>query len=241
MKRRIIALIPARSGSERLKDKNLKKLNNKPLLYYAIKSAIKAKIFDKIVVSTDSKKYKSIAQKYGASVPFLRPKKFAKSTSIDFEWIKFTLDKLSKNKLEYDIFFILRPTNPFRTHKTILRAWKKFKLQINKNDCLRAVELCKQHPYKMWLKQKQNIRPLINKRISKQGPNYNMQMKSLPKIYVQNASLEISKISNLKKYKTITGKKILPFFTKQHEGFDVNYKFDLIYANYLVKNKIVKI
>jgi CMP-N-acetylneuraminic acid synthetase len=241
MKRRIIALIPARSGSERLKDKNSKKLNNKPLLYYAIKSAIRAKIFDNIVVSTDSKKYKTIAQRYGASVPFLRPKKISKSTSIDFEWINFTLDKLSKNQLEYDIFFILRPTNPFRTHNTILRAWKKFKLQINKSDCLRAVELCKQHPYKMWLKQKQNIKPFINKKNSKKKPYYNMQLKSLPKIYVQNASLEISKISNLKKYKTITGKKILPFFTKQYEGFDINYKFDLIYANYLVKNKIVKI
>ena len=58
---------------------------------------------------------------------------------------------------------------------------------------------------------------------------------------MQNASLEISKISNLKKYKTITGKKIVPFFTKKYEGFDINYEFDLVYANYLLKQKKIKI
>jgi CMP-N,N'-diacetyllegionaminic acid synthase len=236
MKNKIIALIPARSGSERLKDKNIKDLNGKPLLYYSIKSALKSKIFDKIILSTDSTKYKSIAQKFGADVPFLRPKKFAKSNSPDFDWINFTLNKLKKNGTQFDLFFILRPTNPFRTHNTILRAWKKFKSNYKKFDCLRAVEPCKQHPYKMWIKKKDSIKPFFNKKKSKQ-PYYNMQMKSLPKIYIQNASLEISKVSNLKKYKTITGKKIMPFFTKDNEGFDINYKIDLLYAKKIFNNK----
>jgi len=240
MKKKIIALIPARSGSERLRNKNIRNLNNRPLIYYAIKSAIRSKLFDKVIVSTDSKRYKLIAEKYGASVPFLRPNKFSKSTSVDFDWINYTINKLKETGFHYDIFFILRPTNPFRTHKTILRAWKEFKEQISKTECLRAVEECKQHPYKMWVKKKFFIKPLI-KKLKFKKPFYNMQMKSLPKIYVQNASLEISKISNLKKYKTITGKKIMPFFTKDYEGFDINYQFDLFYANYLLKNKIVKI
>ena len=175
MKKKIIALIPARSGSERLKNKNIKNLNNKPLLYYAINSAVKSKIFDKVVVSTDSIRYKLIAKKYGAEVPFLRPKKFAKSTSMDFDWVNFTLNELKK------------------------------------------------------------------KGLNSSKPYYNMQMKSLPNIFVQNASLEISKISNLTKYKTITGKKIVPFFTKKYEGFDINYEFDLVYANYLLKQKKIKI
>lgn len=236
MEKKIIALIPARSGSERLKDKNIKNINGKPLLYYSIKSALKSKIFDEIVVSTDSKKYKSIAEKYGAQVPFLRPKKFAKSNSPDFDWINFTINRLKKNGGIYDIFFILRPTNPFRTHHTIIRAWKKFEYSYRNFDCLRAVEPCKQHPYKMWVKNKDSIKPFINKKKIKQ-PYYNMQMKSLPKIYIQNASLEISKVSNLSKYQTITGKKIMPFFTKDYEGFDINYNIDLLYAKKIFKNK----
>ena len=213
MKKKIIALIPARSGSERLKDKNIKNINGKPLLYYSIKSALKSKIFDEVVVSTDSKNYKSIAQKFGAYVPFLRPKKFAKSNSPDYDWVNFTVNRLKEHGKYYDIFFILRPTNPFRTHKTIIRAWKKFKYSYQRFDCLRAVEQCKQHPYKMWVLKKDLIKPFINKKKSKQ-PYYNMQMKSLPKIFVQNASLEISKVSNLSKYRTITG-----YVREQDVGF----------------------
>ncbi len=67
-----IAIIPARSGSKGLKDKNIKLLNEKPLLYYSINAAIKSKMFDEIMVSTDSQKYADIAISFGASVPFLR-------------------------------------------------------------------------------------------------------------------------------------------------------------------------
>ena len=73
---KLIALIPARFGSERIKDKNIINLFGHPLIAYAINAAIKTKIFDKILVSTDSLKYKKIAEKYGAEIPFLRPKKF---------------------------------------------------------------------------------------------------------------------------------------------------------------------
>ena len=95
MKKRfkLIALIPARKGSERIKNKNIYNLNNKPLIAYTIRSAIKSKIFDRIIVSTDSLKYAKISKKYGAEVPFLRPKKFSKSNSPDYEWLKFTINK----------------------------------------------------------------------------------------------------------------------------------------------------
>ena len=74
-KLKLIALIPARSGSQRIKNKNIYNLNNKPLIAYSIKSALKSKIFDRIIVSTDSLKYAKIAKRYGADV-LLRPKSF---------------------------------------------------------------------------------------------------------------------------------------------------------------------
>ena len=145
---RLIALIPARSGSKRLKDKNILKLGKKPLIAHTIDYAKKAKIFDKIIVSTDSKKYASLGKKYGAEVPFLRPSKFSTSTSPDYGWVYFTLQKLEDSGCKFTHFFILRPTNPFRDDKTILKAWKKFK-RYNP-ESLRAISLCKEHPYKMW-------------------------------------------------------------------------------------------
>ena len=124
---KIIALIPSRSGSERIKNKNIIKLGNKHLIGYTIKEAIKSKLFNYILVSTDSKKYAKIAKSYGAKVPFLRPKKFARSISPDFEWVNHSINFLKKKKLNFDYFFILRPTNPFRTANTILKGWNFYK------------------------------------------------------------------------------------------------------------------
>ena len=233
---KLIALIPARSGSQRIKNKNIYNLNNKPLIAYSIKSAIKTKIFDRVIVSTDSVKYAKIAKKYGADVPFLRPKKFSKSTSPDYEWLKFTIDKLDKEKYNFTHFFILRPTNPFRSHKTILRAWRELR-KNKKAESLRAVQISKSHPGKMWKLQGKFIKPILNLTILNQ-PSYNNQFKSLPNVYIQNASLEISKKEVIKKYKTICGKKIIPFFTNEIEGFDINYISDLNQAKKIIKKNI---
>ncbi len=235
---KLIALIPARQGSERIKNKNIIRIFNLPLLAHTIIAAKKSKIFDKIILSTDSKKYAKIGSKFGAETPFLRPKIFSKSISPDFEWVNFTLNKLKKKGENFTHFFILRPTNPFRSHKTILRAWKKFK-SVRNVDSLRAVETCKQHPGKMWTQSGEQIYPLMYMYKKKKGqPYFNMQFKSLPKVLVQNGGLEISKVSVLKHNKTITGKKIIPFFTSKKEGLDINYPVDIILANYYKKKKL---
>lgn len=239
IKKRIIALIPARQGSERIKNKNIKNFFSHPLLAYAIQSAIKSKLFEKVVVSTDSLKYAKIAKYYGAEVLSLRPKKISSSKSPDYDWINYTIDLYKKKKINFTHFFILRPTNPFRNSNTIKAAWKKYKTYKN-CDSLRAVSLVKEHPGKMWKEKHNFIFPLIKKKISNQ-PTYNSQYKSLPTILVQNASLEISKTSVLDKYKTITGKKIIPYFNDKFESYDINYPLDLEFAEYLVSRKKVKL
>ena len=222
---KIIAFIPARSGSKRIKNKNILKIEKKPLLSYTIVEAKKSKVFDKVIVVTDSKKYKKIAEKYGAEVPFLRPKKTATDKSPDIAWLKWIIRKLHLN--ENDIFSILRPTSPFRKASTIKRAWKLFNTNKKKIDSIRAVEICKQHPGKMWISKNSLIVPLINKKIN-DVPYHSSQFKILPKIYVQNASLEISFVKNITQKNSISGKKILPFYTKNLEGLDINNKEDLI-------------
>ena len=126
----------------------------------------------------------------------------------------------------------MRPTSPFRTGKTIKKAWKYF--VGKKADSLRAVEEVKQNPGKMWIVKKGYLKPLLNYHVKDQ-PSFNNQTKILKKTYIQNASLEISNIDVLNKYKTITGKKILPFFTNELEGFDINYTFDLKFIKMKIK------
>src|SRR5205085_2482814 len=87
----VVALIPARSGSERVRDKNIRPLAGHPLLAYAVAAALQADVFDRVVCSTDSGKIAEVAQRYGADVPFLRPTELATATSPDIEWITHAL------------------------------------------------------------------------------------------------------------------------------------------------------
>ena len=231
----IVALIPARSGSKRVKNKNINVIGGHPLIAYTISSAIKANIFDDIIVSTDSEKYSSIAEYYGAKAPFLRPEKIADDNSPDIDWVSFTLDNLEKS---YDCFSILRPTSPFRTANTIKRAWQEFKSKKD-IDSLRAVEKCSQHPAKMW-KVENGLLNNILLGNNNGVPWHSCQYSSLPEIYVQNASLEIAWTRVIYDKQSIAGEKIIPFFTEDLEGFDINKPQDWVYANYLIKERKIK-
>ena len=239
IKKDLIALIPARSGSHRIKHKNIENFDGHPLIAHTINSAIESKLFKKVIVLTDSIKYAKISEYYGAEIPFIRTKKISSNNSPDYEWVNSVFKFYKKKKINFTHFFILRPTNPFRNSNTIKAAWKKYKTYKN-CDSLRAVSLVKEHPGKMWKEKRNFIFPLIKKKISNQ-PTYNSQYKSLPTILVQNASLEISKTSVLDKYKTITGKKIIPYFNDKFESYDINYPLDLEFAEYLVSRKKVKL
>ena len=146
MSHRVVALIGARSGSERVPGKNVRRLAGHPLLAYAIETARQSGVFERIVVSTDSEEIAKVARWYGADVPFLRPDEYATATSPDIEWIAWTLPRLEER---YDLFAIVRATNPFRGPDTIRRGLEQL-LATPEADSIRAVERVKQHPGKMW-------------------------------------------------------------------------------------------
>ena len=124
----MIAIIPAKKYSSRLKNKNLKLLNGKPLIYYTIKAALKSKYITKVLVSTDSKKIAKISQKMGAEVPFIRPKKLTKSNTTLAEVCVHALEFLQKSeKKKINSILALQPTSPLRTYKDIDKAIKIFK------------------------------------------------------------------------------------------------------------------
>ena len=145
--RSVVAFVPARSGSERVPGKNVRPLAGHPLLAYAIETARQSGVFDRVVVSTDSEEIAEVARWYGADVPFLRPAEYATSTSPDIEWLTYTLAELPER---YDLFALIRCTNPFRGPDAVRRGLDQL-LATPEADSLRAVELVKQHPGKMWL------------------------------------------------------------------------------------------
>ncbi len=229
----IVALIPARSGSKRVPDKNIRPLAGHPLIAYTIAAAIDSGIFSEVVVSTDSEHYAKIVQHYGAEIPFLRPTELAGDQSPDIEWVEYTLKQLQQAGRTYDCFSILRPTSPFRLAQTIKRAWEAFSTQ-NGVDSLRAVEKCNQHPGKMWVIRGHRMTPLLPLGPAEQ-PWHSSQYPSLPEIYVQNASLEIAWSRVVFEDRTIAGNVVMPFLTREYEGFDVNSEYDWQLAEHMVE------
>jgi CMP-N,N'-diacetyllegionaminic acid synthase len=228
----VIALIPARVGSKRVPGKNIRVLGGHPLIAYTIAPAIASGVFDAVMVSTDSEEIAAIARHYGAEVPFLRPAAFAGDTSPDIEWVEHTLTTLRERGRGPECFSLLRPTSPFRTPETLQRAWKTF-VDDPRADSLRAVEPCTQHPAKMWIARGKRLLPLLPFGPAEQ-PWHSSQYQSLPKVYVQNASLEIAWSRIVFEGRTIAGETIVPFLTSEMEGFDINNRFDWLIAEQLL-------
>ena len=232
-----VAFIPARSGSKRIPNKNIMPLAGHPMLAYTVHAANKSGIFDSVICATDSQQYADIASHYGAEVPLLRSANISDDKSADIEWVSWMLHELYLMGRQYEVFSILRPTNPFRLASTIQRAWDSF-VEEPKADSLRAVEKCKQHPGKMWILRGQRMLPLMPYSLDS-VPWHSSQYASLPEIYVQNASLEIAWTKTVLEYGSIAGEVVIPFISKDFEGFDINEPEDLFLAkHYLAEGQV---
>jgi CMP-N,N'-diacetyllegionaminic acid synthase len=217
-----VALVPARTGSERVPGKNVLPLAGHPLIAYSIAAARQSGLFETIVVSTDSEAIAEVARAYGADVPGLRPPELATAVSPDIEWVLQAMEGRDE-----ELFSILRPTSPFRTAATIRRAWEQLLALGDRADSIRAVERARQHPGKMWVLDGELMRPVLEQ--PREGtPTYSTQTKALPPVYVQNSSLEIAWTHVLAApWPEIAGERIAPFLTEGWEGFSIDYPDDV--------------
>jgi CMP-N,N'-diacetyllegionaminic acid synthase len=227
-----IALIPARSGSKRVPNKNIRPLAGHPMLAYSVCAAIDSGVFDAVVCATDSEEYAAVARHYGAEVPVLRPVAISGDKSPDVEWVRWMLDVLRERGRDYSVFSILRPTSPFRRAETIARAWRAF-LADRHADSLRAVERCKQHPGKMWVLRGNRMLPVMPFTLNG-TPWHSSQYAALPEIFAQDASLEIAWTRIVAEQGSIAGEAIIPFVSAGLEGFDINEPEDLVLAEYFI-------
>lgn len=223
---KILCLIPARSGSKGLPDKNIKIMIDKPLMAWSIEQAKNTEYYKrgdmKIVVSTDSKKYKDIGLKWGAQVPFLRPKELSKDNSTDLMFIKHALLWLNENeKYKPDYILHLRPTQPCREKGLIDDCLNKF---IGRNfDSLRTVIPTEKTPYKMYMKNENELIPLFNN-VNGICEPYNIGRQYLPKTYLHNGYVDIIK-SDLLKTGRLSGK-ILAYEMRECDNIDIDTEED---------------
>jgi CMP-N,N'-diacetyllegionaminic acid synthase len=201
-----VALVPARAGSERVPGKNVRELAGHPLIAYSIAAARESGVFGAIVVSTDSEKIAEVARRYGAEVMAGR---------------------------DEEIFGILRPTSPFRSAGTIRRAFERLVELGDRADSIRAVELVRQHPGKMWVLEGDLMRPFADQP-AEGVPFHSMQYQALPQVYVQNSSLELAWSRVLDGEPSIAGERVAPFLTDGLDGLTIDYPQDFERAERLV-------
>lgn len=229
-----IAFIPARQGSERVLNKNVKLLNNHPLLSYTVKAAIHSDLFDQVVIITDSQYYADVAVDYGAFCPGMRPGYTATPTSPDFDWLEWVCEAMSIAE-SCDLFSILRPTSPLRSPADIKSAFDLFEKNSAWCDSVRAMKKVQEHPGKMWSLSGNFACPIMPFQTMDKTPWHSSQMKSLPQIYVQSAAIEISKFLNVKK-KSISGDFVCPFIHEGPSTLDINSNDDWVLAEHYAKS-----
>lgn len=224
----ILCIIPARSGSKGLRDKNIMEFKGKPLLSWSIEHAQQSKYskYMKIIVSTDSEKYAEISKQYGAEAPFLRPSNISGDISSDYECIKHCVDWLKENEnYESDIILHLRPTQPCRKIEHINLAIEKFIIIRDKYDSLRSVIPIEKSPYKMYSINNDELKPLFDEVNNIKEP-YNQARQLLPQCYLHNGYIDILNTDILTN-NTISGTKIYPFVMDMDNNIDIDEKKDI--------------
>lgn len=181
-----IAIIPARSGSKGLKDKNIKELNGKPLLAYSINAAITSKMFDEVMVSTDSELYADVARKNGASVPFLRSNEQSGDNSGSWGVVEEVLRNYKECGKLFDTVCLLQPTSPLRTANDIIDGYE---LLMKKNaDAITAV--CEMDHSPLWA----TVLPEDNSLSEFRKKLQSVPRQQLAKYYRINGALYIRKV-----------------------------------------------
>tara|TARA_B100001564_G_C20598825_1_gene651631 strand:+ start:206 stop:877 length:672 start_codon:yes stop_codon:yes gene_type:complete len=219
-----------RANSQKIKNKNLINLNKKPLMSYTIKSAVNSKLFDNIVVSSDSKKIQKLSKKFGAEVIFSRPKKLSTNYVPKLSAIKHAVINSEKHyKKKYDYVVDLDVTAPYRDSNDIKRAFKKFRK--SKKDMLVSVTKSRKNPYFNMLEIKNRNISLV-KKTSKEV----VARQKSPVVYDMNASIYIWKRDKLFKSRNLLQKSLSIYEMSQEKSIDIDTKLDLKINEILIKN-----
>lgn len=216
----VLAIIPARSGSKSVKDKNIREIGGKPMLAHSIAHAKEAKSVTRVILSTDSEHYAAIGREWGAEVPFLRPVEYATDTALDIDVFRHALTWLSDNENYMpDIVVQLRPTYPIRRPSDIDQMVQML-IDDPAADSVRSVAPAKEIPYKMWFNENGVLAPIMT-----DIPEcYNMPRQQLPKVYYQNACIDVTRPNVILEKNSMTGEKVLGYIME--ENFDIDTEED---------------
>jgi len=233
-------MIPARSGSKGVPNKNIKLLGGYPLIAYAICASRLSSEISRTIVSTDSPEYAEIAKKYGAEVPFLRPPEISQAKSLDIEFIQHAIQWFDENEgLIPDILVHIRPTTPLRDPEIIDEAIRLFQ-KDSQATSLRSVHELAESPHKVFnIDSNGYLKGLFPD--DPRPEYYNLPRQSFPTAYHPNGYVDIIRCEFVQKNDSLHGQKMIGFITPV--SIEVDRREDFEYLEYLLtkeKNPVLE-
>ena len=221
-----IAIIPARSGSKGLPNKNILMLGNKPLIAYTIEAALKSREFERVIVSTDSLEYKYIAEKFGAKV-FMRSEELSNDKASSFVVIE---DVLNKIEITVDYFVLLQVTSPFRNENHIKESIKVFEKGIDTYDFLVSMQKSD--------KSSSLIKPIYNSgTLEEYNIDYSNYSRQKYDEYHPNGAIFIGKVKEYLEQKHFFGKRAKAYFMNKEDSIDIDDSLDFEIAITILNKK----
>ncbi len=229
---KIIGVIPARGGSKSIPRKNIKILRGKPLVAYTIEEAKKSKYLTHLVVSTEDEEIKNISLKYGAEVPFLRPKELATDDALAIPTVQHTVITIEKIKnIKYDYVIMLQPTTPLRETEDIDKALAML-IEADADGIISVVDVDNWHPMKM--KKFDENSYLIDYQTP---PVENPPRQILPKVYMVNGAIYATKRDIFMEKNTFKGEKCLGYIMPPKRSVNIDTEIDFLIAEYYLRKK----
>jgi len=226
----VLALVPARSGSKSVRDKNVYPLAGHPLLGWSIAAARKSALIDRVLLTTDSPTYAAVGDTYGAEVPFLRPAALATDDALDNSFVEHALNWLVDNGGEPELLINLRPTTPLRRPEVIDKAIEQFRASEG-FTALRSVHEMSESAIKTF----EIINDLLRPMGSPDGmvDDVNLPRQQYPSTYDANGYVDILSTEVIRSSDTLYGDRVVPFITER--TLEIDTPADIEYLEYLVE------
>jgi CMP-N-acetylneuraminic acid synthetase len=229
--KRILGIIPARSGSKRLPGKNIKLLAGKPLIQWTIEAGLDCCFIDEVVVSTDDADIANLARKLGVTVPFIRPDNLAEDTSSSIDVVIHAIDFFSKRGDKYDFIMLLQPTSPLRNSSHLHDA---VQLLNNKGaDCV--ISVCETEHSPLWsntLDETLNMNSFLREEVK------NKRSQDLPPYYRINGAIYLVDVTRLISEKTMfIADSIFAYKMDRQSSVDIDENIDFLLAEAILRNK----
>lgn len=227
---RNLAVIPARSGSKGLKNKNIRMFAGKPLMAYTIESAINSNQFKCVHVSTDSLKYADIARQYGADVPFLRSEKLSTDEAGTWDTVRFVINEYLRLGNEFDTVTVLQPTSPLRTAGDIIAAFHIFE----KKGAEAVVSVCETE----YLPLLCNVLPENGSLNNFVDLNIVGRRQQSQQFYRINGAIYIQSVDLLMRKGELYGEKSFAYIMAKRSSIDIDDDYDFTIAELLLLKRL---